>query len=85
MGFLNPWLYKYGVQGLTDITLGGSIGCVGSNIQRHRVILGANLIPYVGWNATDGWDPGDWPGVSGFSEAGTISIGYGQGAGQVSV
>ena len=57
MGFLNLWLYKYGVRGLTDITLGGSIGYVGSNIQRHGVIPGAKLIPYVGWNATEGWDP----------------------------
>lgn len=68
MGFLNPWLYKYGVQGLIDITLGGSIGCVGSNIQHHREIPGANLIPYVSWNATEGWDPATGLGFPDFQE-----------------
>lgn len=57
MGFMNPWLYKYGIKGLTDITLGGTIGCIGRNIQFDRYIPDANLIPWVAWNATEGWDP----------------------------
>lgn len=74
MGFLNPWLYKYGVRGLTDIILGGSIGCVGSNIQRHRVIPGANLIPYVGWNATEGWDPATGLGFPDFQKLSRLAL-----------
>jgi tripeptidyl-peptidase-1 len=27
LGFLNPWLYRTGVKGLTDIVDGGSVGC----------------------------------------------------------
>lgn len=29
MGFLNPWIYTVGLQGLTDIVDGGSTGCTG--------------------------------------------------------
>lgn len=29
LGFLNPWLYSDGYQGLTDIVNGGSNGCSG--------------------------------------------------------
>lgn len=57
MGFMNPWLYKYGVHGLTDITLGGSTGCTGRNLEHQHDIPGARIIPYVSWNATEGWDP----------------------------
>ena len=74
MGFLNPWLYKYGVRGLTDITRGGSIGCVGSNIQRHRKIPGANLIPHVGWNATVGWDPATGLGFPDFQKLSRLAL-----------
>ncbi|CAK4033796.1 tripeptidyl peptidase A [Lecanosticta acicola] len=57
MGFINPWLYKTGIRGLTDVTQGGSLGCMGENIQFHRPISGSQRIPWVGWNATEGWDP----------------------------
>jgi len=74
MGFMNPWLYKYGVHALTDITRGGSIGCVGSNIQRHKVIPEANVIPYVSWNATEGWDPATGLGFPDFQKLLAIAM-----------
>ncbi|KAL8305147.1 hypothetical protein RB597_003943 [Gaeumannomyces tritici] len=53
MGFVNPWLYETGFQGLTDITLGGSRGCTG----KARTGLPSPRVPYASWNATEGWDP----------------------------
>ena len=49
LGFLNPWIYSKGYQGLNDIVQGGSVGCFGNG--------GGPLIPYASWNATRGWDP----------------------------
>jgi tripeptidyl-peptidase I len=74
MGFMNPWLYKYGVQGLTDITLGASIGCTGRNLQHHHVIPGAKVIPYVSWNATEGWDPATGLGFPDFQKLLNLSL-----------
>ncbi|XMA07434.1 hypothetical protein WAI453_000225 [Rhynchosporium graminicola] len=54
LGFLNPWLYKTGKKGLTDIVGGGSKGCTGVDIYSH---LPTPFVPYAGWNATKGWDP----------------------------
>ncbi|KAJ5998732.1 hypothetical protein N7451_006542 [Penicillium sp. IBT 35674x] len=45
LGFLNPWLYTTGQDGLTDIIHGGSRGCARSSVHN------------AGWNATVGWDP----------------------------
>jgi len=54
LGFLNPWLYQTGYQGLTDIVDGGSTGCTGTDIYSG---LDAPYVPYASWNATEGWDP----------------------------
>lgn len=54
LGFLNPWLYLYGKEGLTDIIKGGSTGCTGTDIYSG---LPAPFVPYASWNATPGWDP----------------------------
>ncbi|KAL8757953.1 MAG: hypothetical protein Q9184_004074 [Pyrenodesmia sp. 2 TL-2023] len=54
LGFLNPFIYKYGYRGLTDIVDGGSKGCTGIDIYSG---LPAPRIPGAGWNATKGWDP----------------------------
>ncbi|XDG04152.1 hypothetical protein ABKA04_003767 [Annulohypoxylon sp. FPYF3050] len=55
LGFLNPWLYSDAVNGgLTDIKLGGSKGCTGTDIYSG---LPAPYVPGAGWNATEGWDP----------------------------
>jgi len=66
LGFLNPWLYSYGVRGLTDITLGGSVGCSGINGQTGKPVPGGSVIPYASWNATVGWDPATGLGVPDF-------------------
>jgi tripeptidyl-peptidase I len=50
MGFLNPWIYSKGFQGLTDIVDGCSIGCFGVGLQDGD-------LPGGGWDATKGWDP----------------------------
>lgn len=54
LGFLNPWLYSVGVEGLTDIVDGGSDGCTGTDIYSG---LPTPYVPYASWNATTGWDP----------------------------
>ncbi|KAJ4157549.1 hypothetical protein NW754_009194 [Fusarium falciforme] len=53
MGFLNPWLYKTGRAGFTDITQGKSVGCTGESYIR----LPSPVIPNAGWKAVEGWDP----------------------------
>ncbi|KAL8862715.1 MAG: hypothetical protein Q9178_001213 [Gyalolechia marmorata] len=54
LGFLNPFIYKYGYRGLTDIVNGGSRGCTGRDIYSG---LPTPIVPGAGWNATEGWDP----------------------------
>ncbi|KAF2729636.1 tripeptidyl-peptidase-like protein [Polyplosphaeria fusca] len=54
LGFLNPWIYSSGYQGLNDITTGGSTGCTGRSIYSG---LKSPYVPYASWNATAGWDP----------------------------
>ncbi|EOO02778.1 putative tripeptidyl-peptidase protein [Phaeoacremonium minimum UCRPA7] len=54
MGFLNPWLYTVGFNGLTDIVHGGSTGCTGTDVYSG---LPTPFVPYASWNATVGWDP----------------------------
>ncbi|KAH8670895.1 tripeptidyl-peptidase 1 [Xylariales sp. PMI_506] len=56
LGFLNPWLYSAALTGggLTDITVGGSLGCGATSSNSG---LPTPRIQGAGWNATDGWDP----------------------------
>ncbi|KAI9849924.1 MAG: vesicle formation at the endoplasmic reticulum [Sclerophora amabilis] len=54
LGFLNPWIYSTGKDGLTDIVDGGSTGCTGTDIFSG---LPSSFVPGAGWNATKGWDP----------------------------
>ncbi|EME83341.1 uncharacterized protein MYCFIDRAFT_52295 [Pseudocercospora fijiensis CIRAD86] len=53
LGFLNPWLYSSGYQGLTDIVDGRSSGCTGESRSSH---LPTAHVPGASWNATKGWD-----------------------------
>ncbi|KAF5006348.1 hypothetical protein FDECE_7276 [Fusarium decemcellulare] len=53
LGFLNPWIYQTGKNGLTDITQGKSVGCQGTS----REGTPAPVIPNAGWKAAQGWDP----------------------------
>ncbi len=72
MGFLNPWIYEKGYKGLNDITLGGSTGCIGTDIYSG---LPAPLVPYASWNATEGWDPVTGHGTPDFGKMKEIALG----------
>ncbi|KAK1909189.1 hypothetical protein P3342_011267 [Pyrenophora teres f. teres] len=50
LGFLNPWLYKKGYKGLTDITKGSSHGC---NVEGFPVTKG--------WDPITGFGTPDFP------------------------
>lgn len=55
LGFLNPLLYKFGLNsGFTDIVDGGSSGCTGTDMYSG---LPTPFVPHASWNATPGWDP----------------------------
>lgn len=54
LGFLNPFIYKYGYKGLTDIVNGKSTGCTGTDIYSG---LPSPFVPNAGWSAVRGWDP----------------------------
>jgi tripeptidyl-peptidase-1 len=70
MGFLNPWLYGSAAgKALNDITLGGSLGCSGIDLQNGIKNPKFGHIPYASWNATIGWDP-----VTGESSDGHTSL-----------
>ncbi|KAJ5130065.1 Peptidase S8/S53 subtilisin/kexin/sedolisin [Penicillium bovifimosum] len=56
MGFLNPWLYSAGRDGLKDIVDGASTGCDGKG-RFGGPKNGGPTVPYASWNATKGWDP----------------------------
>ena len=56
LGFLNPWLYAVGRFGLNDITVGGNNGCNG-RARFNGPPNGSPVIPFAGFNATEGWDP----------------------------
>ena len=62
MGFLNPWLYKIGRGGFTDIVDGASQGCPRS------------LVPNAGWNATAGWDPTTGLGTPSFKRLAELAL-----------
>lgn len=74
MGFINPWLYSVGSDVLNDITLGGSLGCAGVDLQSGEVIAGAGIIPYASWNATPGWDPVTGLGTPNFMKMKTVAL-----------
>ena len=57
LGFLNPWLYAKGFEGLGDVVEGSVGGCDGTDLHSGTSVEGAPVIPYGRWNATVGWDP----------------------------
>ena len=73
LGFLNPWIYSQGYQGLNDITEGGSAGCTGRSIYSG---LKAPYVPYASWNATEGWDPVTGYGTPDFEKLLQISTAW---------
>ncbi|CAK3961096.1 Tripeptidyl-peptidase sed2 [Lecanosticta acicola] len=45
LGFLNPWIYRYGYDGFTDITRGGSRGCTGVTATGRN----GTYVPFASW------------------------------------
>jgi tripeptidyl-peptidase I len=74
LGFLNPWLYKTGYTGLTDITSGAGVGCDGVNGQTGEPVPGGGIVPGAYWNATKGWDPVTGLGVPDFQKLKTLVL-----------
>ncbi|MCJ1447868.1 MAG: hypothetical protein MMC23_008380 [Stictis urceolatum] len=74
LGFLNPFIYQYGVKGLTDITGGASVGCNGVNGQTGQPVPGGGIVPGAMWNATKGWDPSTGLGVPNFKKLKSIVL-----------
>lgn len=70
LGFLNPFLYKYGAKALNDITVGRSVGCVG-----RAELEGAPFVNTTGagYAAAGGWDPVTGMGTPNFSRLLEIS------------
>jgi tripeptidyl-peptidase-1 len=79
LGFLNPWIYEVGYQGLNDIVDGGSQGCTGRSIYSG---LPSARVPYASWNATDAWDPVTGYGTPDFEKLLRLSMGGGYGTGR---
>ncbi|KAH3908194.1 hypothetical protein HBI56_191470 [Parastagonospora nodorum] len=82
MGFLNPWIYTVGYQGLNDIVNGGSTGCVGRSIYSG---LKSPRVPYASWNATVEWDPVTGHGTPDFEKLLRLATGSGYGTGRRSL
>ncbi|CAK7201702.1 hypothetical protein SEUCBS139899_004412 [Sporothrix eucalyptigena] len=77
LGFLNPLLYTFGSQVLTDITGGQSIGCNGKNTQSGgSEPAGSGVIPGAFWNATTGWDPVTGYGTPNFEKLLSLVTGF---------
>ncbi|KAI9727809.1 MAG: vesicle formation at the endoplasmic reticulum [Cirrosporium novae-zelandiae] len=74
LGFLNPWIYQYGKDGLTDIVHGGSTGCTGTDSSSG---LAGRYVPHASWNATEGWDPVTGWGTPKFKELVNLALEYG--------
>lgn len=68
MGFINPWLYTMGLEGITDVTSGKATGCTGTNFQTGLPVSGGAVIPYASWNGTIGWDPVTGVGMPNFAQ-----------------
>ena len=63
LGFLNPLVYQFGPEVLTDIVSGSAVGCNGINGQTGAPVPGGGIVPFATWNATEGWDPATGYGV----------------------
>ncbi|KAF4783301.1 Pro-kumamolisin [Colletotrichum scovillei] len=74
MGFMNPWLYKRGFKGLTDVTTGVAQGCGGTDLQSGKPLQGSGVIPFATWNGTQGWDPVTGLGLPNFEEMKKIAL-----------
>lgn len=59
LGFINPWLYKTGYQGLNDIVFGSSYGCNTTGFPAQ-----------IGWDAVTGWGTPDFPKLLALAQQG---------------
>ncbi|ERS94904.1 hypothetical protein HMPREF1624_08802 [Sporothrix schenckii ATCC 58251] len=77
LGWLNPLLYTFGPQVLTDITAGQAVGCNGQNTQSGGAEpAGSGVIPGAFWNATTGWDPVTGYGTPNFGKLLSLVTGF---------
>lgn len=84
MGFLNPFLYGFAAGDLNDVTKGGAVGCLGTDLQNGNTDYGGAIIPYASWNATAGWDPATGLGTPDFQKLKAKALSVGKGKGGVS-
>ena len=71
LGFLNPFLYSKGYEGLNDIVKGESQGCL---VLYSGQALLLPTVPYASWNATPGWDPVTGLGTPDFQKLVQLSM-----------
>ncbi|KAL1901014.1 hypothetical protein Sste5346_002078 [Sporothrix stenoceras] len=77
LGWLNPLIYTFGPEVLTDITAGQAIGCDGQNTQSGGAEpAGSGIIPGAFWNATTGWDPVTGYGTPNFGKLLSLVTGF---------
>lgn len=77
LGWLNPLVYKYGPQVLTDITAGYSVGCNGNNTQSGGAEpTGSGIVLGARWNATVGWDTTTGFGTPNFQKLKALVLGF---------
>lgn len=77
LGWLNPLLYTFGPEVLTDITAGQAVGCNGQNTQSGGAEpAGSGIIPGAFWNATTGWDPVTGYGTPNFGKLLSLVTGF---------
>ncbi|PYI35417.1 subtilisin-like protein [Aspergillus indologenus CBS 114.80] len=77
LGYLNPLLYSKDVsKRFTDVTLGQSVGCDGTDPQTGETVPGAGIIPWAFWNATVGWDPVTGLGLPDFEKLKEVVLKY---------
>lgn len=76
LGWLNPLVYQYGPEVLTDITGGYSVGCNGMNTQSGgSEPAGSGIVLGARWNATEGWDPTTGYGTPNFQKLKALVLG----------
>lgn len=76
LGWLNPLVYQYGPEVLTDITEGYSVGCNGKNTQNGlSEPAGSGIVLGARWNATSNWDPTTGYGTPDFQKLKTLVLG----------
>lgn len=71
LGFLNPWTYSSGYQGLVDVVDGKSVGCI-----EHSLFSGLDSpsVQGAGWSAVQGWDPVTGHGTPGYERLSPLAL-----------